>query len=120
MADMVRAKKGLSVFVARDAARAAAFVDALKFFAPGVDTLRMPSWDCLPYDRIGPSPAVSAERMATLSRLARAEPLARPMVLVISIPALMQRVPPRELVKAAGYVARSGQDRDRSSGCRSG
>jgi transcription-repair coupling factor (superfamily II helicase) len=110
MADMVRARKGVSVFVARDAGRASAFIDALKFFAPGVETMRMPSWDCLPYDRIGPSPAVAAERMATLSWLARAEPGAKPVVLVISIPALMQRVPPRDMVKAAGYVAKSGQD----------
>ena len=29
-----RARGGLSVFVARDGARASAFVDALKFFAP--------------------------------------------------------------------------------------
>src|SRR3954467_8756489 len=69
MADIVRARKGLSVFVARDAARASAFIDALTFFAPQVETLRIPSWDCLPYDRIGPSPVVAAERMAALSRL---------------------------------------------------
>src|SRR5205085_7208562 len=70
MADIVRARKGLTAFVARDGARLSASTDAMRFFAPEVEIVRFPSWDCLPYDRIGPSPAVAAERMATLSRLA--------------------------------------------------
>src|ERR1700759_3235763 len=70
MADVVRARKGLSVFVARDGSRLSAFVDAFAFFAPQVETLTFPAWDCLPYDRIGPSAGVAAQRMTTLSRLA--------------------------------------------------
>ena len=70
MADIARARGGLSVFIARDGGRAQAFIEALKFFAPEVETVLFPSWDCLPYDRIGPSSAVSAQRMATLARLA--------------------------------------------------
>jgi len=66
MADMVRARKGLSVFVARDAGRLSAFTDAFQFFAQGVEVLTFPAWDCLPYDRVGPSAGVSAQRMATL------------------------------------------------------
>src|ERR1700712_637507 len=34
MADVVRARKGLSVFVARDGARISAFTDAFRFFGP--------------------------------------------------------------------------------------
>src|SRR3954462_1992310 len=71
MADIVRARKGLAVFVARDGARLRAFADAFAFFAPQVEVLRFPSWDCLPYDRVGPSASIAAERMATLSRLAQ-------------------------------------------------
>ena len=67
MADIARARGGLSVFVARDGGRASAFVDALRFFAPEMEVLRLPSWDCLPYDRLGPSPGVAAQRMATLA-----------------------------------------------------
>jgi transcription-repair coupling factor (superfamily II helicase) len=71
MADIARARGGLTAFVARDTARANAFIDALKFFAPEIEAVLFPSWDCLPYDRIGPSAGVAATRMATLSRLAR-------------------------------------------------
>jgi transcription-repair coupling factor (superfamily II helicase) len=111
MADLVRTRGGLTVFVARDAARASAFADSLAFFADNrAPVLRLPSWDCLPYDRAGPSPAVAAERMATLSRLAHGIDAKTPQVLVTTAPALMQRVPPREAVKKASYLARAGQD----------
>ncbi|MGZ3368920.1 MAG: transcription-repair coupling factor, partial [Caulobacteraceae bacterium] len=110
MADIVKARGGLTCFVARDAARASAFADGLRFFAEGVETVRLPSWDCLPYDRIGPSPAVAAERMATLSRLAHRPKTDKPTVLIATAAALLQRVPRRETLKAASYLARSGND----------
>jgi transcription-repair coupling factor (superfamily II helicase) len=112
MADIVKARGGLTCFVARDVSRASAFADGLKFFAEGVETIRLPSWDCLPYDRIGPSPAVAAERMATLSRLAHSSKADKPTVLIATAPALLQRVPKRETVMAASYLARSGNDVD--------
>jgi transcription-repair coupling factor (superfamily II helicase) len=112
MADIARARGGLSVFVARDGGRASAFIDALRFFAPEMEILRLPSWDCLPYDRLGPSPAVAAQRMATLARLVKGEADKAPRLLVTQAPALMQRLPPREALHRATYLARSGQDVD--------
>ncbi|MFZ5669843.1 MAG: transcription-repair coupling factor [Pseudomonadota bacterium] len=110
MADIVRARGGLSVFVARDGARASAFMEAMRFFAPETAVLHLPSWDCLPYDRIGPSAGVAAQRMAALSRLARGVDESRPALLVTAAPALLQRLPPRSEVARAGYSARPGQD----------
>jgi transcription-repair coupling factor (superfamily II helicase) len=110
MADVVRARGGMSVFVARDGARASAFIDALKFFAPEVEVIHFPSWDCLPYDRMGPSAGVAARRMTTLARLAAANQPKGPSLLVTQAPALLQRVPPRSVVRRAGYSARTGQD----------
>jgi transcription-repair coupling factor (superfamily II helicase) len=112
MTEMARARGGLSVFVARDGARASAFIDALRFFAPEIEVLRLPSWDCLPYDRIGPSPAVAAQRMATLARLAAWPADKTPRLLITQAPALMQRLPPHEALKRASYLAKSGQDVD--------
>ena len=107
MADVVKARKGLSVFVARDGARMSAFVDAFRFFAPQVEVLTFPAWDCLPYDRIGPSAGVAAQRMTTLWRLAAGFD-AQPRLLVTSVPAMVQRVPPQSSVKRASYSARTG------------
>ncbi|MBV8682852.1 MAG: transcription-repair coupling factor [Caulobacteraceae bacterium] len=108
MADIARARDGLTVFVARDGSRASAFADAMSFFAPEVEILRLPAWDCLPYDRVGPSPGVSAQRMAVLTRLADAKGQKGPALLVTTAAALMQRIPPREVVSKAGYSARVG------------
>ncbi|HEY8571413.1 transcription-repair coupling factor [Phenylobacterium sp.] len=112
MADVVKARKGLSVFVARDGARLSAFVDAFRFFAQDVEVLTFPAWDCLPYDRIGPSAGVAAQRMATLSRLAQGVDEKKPVLLVTSIPAAIQRVPPVNAIKRASYSARSGNSVD--------
>ncbi|CAN5684259.1 transcription-repair coupling factor [soil metagenome] len=108
MADIVRARGGPSVFVARDGSRLSAFIDAFRFFAQGIEVLQFPSWDCLPYDRTGPSPGVAAQRMTTLARLAEGLDAKKPCLLVTTTPALMQRVPPKAVVQAAAYSARTG------------
>ena len=106
MADIVRARKGLSVFVARDGARMSAFADAFRFFATNVEVLTFPAWDCLPYDRIGPSAGVAAHRMTTLSRLVGGVDPKTPVLLVTTVPALVQRVPPKSAVQRASYSAK--------------
>jgi transcription-repair coupling factor (superfamily II helicase) len=112
MADIARARGGLCAFVARDGARASAFIDALRFFAPEIEVIVFPSWDCLPYDRMGPSGGVAAQRMATLARLAKSGAGGgddkAPRILVTQSPALLQRIPPREVIRAAHYEARVG------------
>ena len=40
------------VHVARDDARLAKLADAIAFFAPDIEVLLFPAWDCLPYDRV--------------------------------------------------------------------
>ena len=112
MADIARSRGGLTAFIARDTARAGAFIDALKFFAPEIEAVLFPSWDCLPYDRIGPSSGVSATRMATLSRLARGLGDSKAAILVIAAPALLQRVPTKEVLLRASYSAKVGNSVD--------
>ncbi len=110
-ADLARAHKGVTLFAARDGARADAISGALTFFDPALPVLRFPSWDCLPYDRISPSPAVAAARTAALYALAqRTSSESAPLVVVATLPALVQRTPPRSALAKAGYLARTGRD----------
>ncbi|HXF89221.1 MAG TPA: transcription-repair coupling factor [Xanthobacteraceae bacterium] len=95
--------------ICREGPRMAALARALAFFAPDLDVLEFPAWDCLPYDRVSPHAAVVAQRMATLSRLARAKGRARPAVLLTTVNAALQRVPPEELVAAEVLSAAPGQ-----------
>ncbi len=107
LCDAVRARGGLGVFVARDDARAAAFAGACNFFAPDMDILRLPAWDCLPYDRVSPAVDLAANRAGTLWALAQDKQPATRLV-VTTINALCQRVPPRHELGKAGFEARIG------------
>ena len=92
--------------VCRDDARMARMAEALGFFAPGVEVLRFPAWDCLPYDRVSPNAEIVAERVTTLTRLL--EPGERPRVLVTTVNALVQRVPPREVFAGSTMELKRG------------
>ena len=114
MGDICRARGGLSVFVARDGSRAQAFGEAMTFFASETEVIDFPAWDCLPYDRVGPSASCSAERMAVLTRLARGVDGKRSTLLLTTAAALMQRVPPREAVAGAAWSTSIGASLDLS------
>ncbi len=101
------AAKGAPVLhVARDDKRLEAMRAALAFFAPDLAVLTFPAWDCLPYDRVSPNPAISAARMATLAALANG---LRPAVLLTTVNAASQRVPARDLLAASSFSARVGE-----------
>ena len=97
--------------MARDAARAAATASAIQFFANDIPVLNFPAWDCLPYDRVSPSADITAQRMAALSVLVnRSEDM--PLILVTSVNALTQRVPPRRLIEEGSFSAKPGMSVD--------
>src|SRR5712692_273197 len=82
--------------VCRDDGRMARFAAALGFFHPGLTQLTFPAWDCLPYDRVSPNGEITSRRIDTLTRLAGGEK-DRPLIVLTTVNALVQRVPPRKL-----------------------
>ena len=82
-ADLARAAKGRAVFIAPDEAAMRALADAAHYFAPELETLVFPAWDCLPYDRASPSLRSTSERLATLHALQRKRD--RPQLLVTTV-----------------------------------
>ncbi|MFZ1566067.1 hypothetical protein, partial [Sphingorhabdus sp.] len=50
LADLARAAKRRTVFIASDDTALRALADTIPFFAPELEILQFPSWDCLPYD----------------------------------------------------------------------
>ncbi|MFM2301117.1 MAG: transcription-repair coupling factor [Pseudomonadota bacterium] len=95
LADLARAASGVAgggraVFIAPDEAAMQAIADSAVFFAPELEVITFPSWDCLPYDRASPALSVSARRLAALHRLqGQAD---GPQLLVTTINAVLQRV----------------------------
>jgi transcription-repair coupling factor (superfamily II helicase) len=96
--------------VCRDDARMARLAEALAFFAPHAEVLRFPAWDCLPYDRVSPNPEIVAERVATLTRLAERSPT--PRILLTTVNALVQKVPPRAAFRGATLSLTRGGRQD--------
>jgi transcription-repair coupling factor (superfamily II helicase) len=92
--------------VCRDDARMARMAEALGFFAPHVEVLRFPAWDCLPYDRVSPNPEIVSERVATLTRLAERTPV--PRILLTTVNALVQKVPPRAAFTGSTLALKRG------------
>jgi len=88
----------LLLHVARDDRRLEALADGLAFFAPRIRVIQMPAWDTVPYDRIGPNAEIVALRVAALARLAAAARKGATVVLT-TVNAILQRVPPREFIR---------------------
>ncbi|UXU74808.1 MULTISPECIES: transcription-repair coupling factor [unclassified Paracoccus (in: a-proteobacteria)] len=102
------------IHVARDDRRMAAMRAALGFFAPTAVVLEFPAWDTTPYDRVSPAAEVMAARMAVLNALAH-QALRGPFVLLTTLSAAMQRVPPRKALRNAGFSARVGSRMDEAA-----
>ncbi len=103
---------GAVLHVARDDARMARLAEALAFFAPGLEVLRFPAWDCLPYDRVSPNAEIVSERIATLARLL--DTGGRPRLVLTTVNALVQRVPPRSAFDGARSPCATAAPRSRT------
>ena len=113
MADLARAAKGRAVFVAADDASARAMLDAVTYFAPELETVYFPAWDCLPYDRASPSMRVSSDRLAALATLSA--PTDKAQLLVTTVNAALQRTlkPARVAELTAAIKPGARIDRDK-------
>ena len=98
--------------VAHDGARLRFLAGMVAFFAPEIEIVEIPAWDCLPYDRISPSAGIMAERLRALGRLAAGPGRAKRLVLTTAN-AIVQKVPPPERVRAAHLRAKAGARVDR-------
>ena len=101
---------GLFVHVARDEARMNALVEQLHFFAPQVEVLCFPAWDCLPYDRVSPRADVMMRRLESLFRLQETGAQSQARILLTTVNAILQRVVPRQVVARAGRRIRRGDE----------
>ena len=108
----VRKDKAPALFIARDDTRASAFQSACRFFAPDIPVLMLPAWDCLPYDRVSPSQNLAARRAGALFFLTTID-RSQPYIIVTTISAVLQNVPPRSVISEAGLSAKVGEDMER-------
>ena len=98
------------IHIALDDRRMAELEELLDFFAPDVQILKFPAWDCLPYDRVSPSSDIVAQRVSALAGLLVWEQEAKryPRILLTSVNAAAQKVMPKEALKGASFSAVNG------------
>ncbi len=96
------------IMVLRDDAGLARRAAIAAFFAPDCDTIELPAWDCLPYDRVSPRRSLVGNRLAALGRLT--EKTNKGRLILTTVSALLQKVPPRDFLEGAGRKLNSGTE----------
>lgn len=95
------------VFVARDGSRLTRMEEILRQLMPGHSIVSLPAWDCLPYDRVSPNTIVLSARLTALSTLV--DPKTKGAIVLTSANALVQKLPPRDIMMDASFSARAGE-----------
>jgi transcription-repair coupling factor (superfamily II helicase) len=115
LTDLARVAKQRAVFIASDDAAMRAVLETAQYFAPEVELLSFPAWDCLPYDRASPSLRSTSERLACLAALQRVPK--GPQLVVTTVNAATQRTltPFRVRQLSARLAAGERIDRDHLS-----
>jgi transcription-repair coupling factor (superfamily II helicase) len=113
LAKAAEAAGGAILFIARDGPRARTIEEALAFFAPGIDVLNLPPWDCLPYDRVSPSAHVVAKRLSVLAKLGayRESRSSKPLIVLTTINAAVQKLPTADVLASQALALAPGQSR---------
>lgn len=109
----LESKNGL-VHIALDDRRIATLHACLLFFHPSLKIIEIPAWDCLPYDRVSPNPNISSARTEHLCALARTKDFSSTIILT-TVNSIMQRVPPRNILAQMSFIAKSGDNVNRSN-----
>ncbi|MGC4411035.1 DEAD/DEAH box helicase [Rhizobium sp. ST-5] len=100
-------------YVALSESEADEIAAAVGTLFPDLAFLVLPPWDCLPYDRLPPSPHCMGRRMDVL-RLWRS-PADTPSLLVTSLEAVLQRVPPVDIIENSKFDLTVGRPLDRTA-----
>ena len=104
--------QGPILYIARDGQKLDDLTHALNFIEPQMPVVQLPSWDCLPYDRVSPNPAISAKRMSALTNISALLKNPHPAIILTTANAIMQKLPPRSMVEGQSITARPGQNLD--------
>ncbi len=113
LSDLARAAATRAVFIAADELAMRAVAETAAFFAPEIEVLSFPAWDCLAYDRASPSLRVTSERLACLAALQRKPD--RPQLVVTTVNAATQRALTPFRIRQLSAQLKAGEriDRDR-------
>lgn len=85
---------------------------AASLFLPNYKVLTFPAFDTSPYDRISPNYEILNARICLLANLAIEKNHPKPLILITSINAFLQKLPPKNVIKNACFNIKKGDEID--------
>jgi len=87
------------LYIVSDGNELARVGDLLEFIAPQLKVLRFPAWDTVPYDRVSPNVSIVSQRIETLSELVMKPTSKQTRVVIASVGAVLQKLPPAKIFR---------------------
>ncbi len=98
------------LYIASDGVSLERTADILSHIAPDVTILKFPAWDTVPYDRVSPNIGIVAARISALAELSENPESKNPRVIIASIGAVLQKLPPKKIfLNAVREIKTGGQ-----------
>ena len=94
-------KEQLFLLVTSDDVRMYDLEQQMGFFAPEIQVLTMPAWDCLPYDRVSPKADIVSKRVRALSVLAKNS--SQKTLVIATINSVLQKTIPHNFIRNLGF-----------------
>ena len=85
------------IYIASDGTELASTATLLEYMYPEINVLRFPAWDTVPYDRVSPNSNIVASRINCLSALVQNPSPKRARIIVTSVGAVLQKLPPKKI-----------------------
>lgn len=108
VADLAQTATNDVLFVVSNGRTLAQTAEFVRFIAPKLEVLTLPAWDSVPYDRVSPSAEILSERIVTLSTLALCPNPKKNRLIITSVGALTQRLPPAKIFLNAQRTFKKG------------
>ena len=89
--------------------------EIIKYLNPDLEVLIFPAWDTVPYDRSSPNVNTLSQRIETLSKLALQTKSKHKRIIITSIGAIIQKLPPKKIFLNSNRTFKIGSKLDFNS-----
>jgi len=106
--------RAVTMHIALDDGRMETMRELLAFFAPDVEVILFPAWDCLPYDRVSPSADIASSRVNALASILswQNDEKFLPRVILTTVNAALQKVMPQSALEAVSFAIKKDASLD--------
>lgn len=108
LAEIIQRSNSPHLHVCIDDAKMDIFCKQISFFSPEVEIIKIPAWDCLPYDRVSPSIFSLNKRAKAICSIANLTDYKNKLI-VTTLNSFLQKIPPANLLDELTFSTSVGQ-----------